>query len=141
MTYCITFYCRSGGGTAEQALDRVVADSRSLGGAQLYATGRACGDGWVEVSLGSTTEHAESGTVRLELHTADALVRKMIEPVSIEGAARRIDDVDMVAILTLSGNEVDWLAVRGAWISMTRIWRAIPYDDVSGFDVSIDSLG
>ena len=141
MTYCITFYCRSGGSTADQALDRVVADSRSLGGVQLCAIGRASGDGWAEVNLGSTPEYAEFGTVRLELHTADALVRKMIEPVSIEGMAQRIDDADMVAILTLSGADVDWSAVRGVWISMTKIWQAIPYDDVSGFDVSIESLG
>jgi hypothetical protein len=141
MTYCITFYCRSAGSAPERALERVVADSGALGGVQLYATNQASGDGWAEASLGSTSEHAESGSLHLELHTAPTLVKKMIKQLSVEGEIRGIADADMAVILTLSGKSVDWAAVRAAWASMTELWRAVPYDDVSGFDVSIESLG
>jgi hypothetical protein len=141
MAYRITFYCKSGNVAPQQARDRVVAESGDLAGIELYAAEHGTGDGWADATIGSTVESAEQGNVHMGLHTAQSFVRRMVEALSVEGATRGVSESDMVVILTLSGKDIDWPAVRGAWDSMSKLWQAIPYDDGSGFDVSLEDLG
>lgn len=140
VSYNITFYCHSNATRPGEAIDQIAAWTASQGVGLQLAT-RASGVGWAEASIGLSDSSAADGSVRLEVHNAPSLVGDMVKQVSSEDSSKRLAAADLVAILTLSGDEIEWEAVRGTWLALEALWSAIPYDDGSGFGATIESLG
>ena len=140
MTYNINFYCASGGVSPGEAVDLLV-DSFSSQGLPVFIDDRAYGEGWASISLGSTESVAVAGDTRIEFHSNPAIVQSSVSQVAAEDNFGRIKGVDSLLILTLSGGGIDLPVVRALWGSVTSLWNAVPYDDVSGFDATEEMLG
>jgi hypothetical protein len=48
---------------------------------------------------------------------------------------------DLLAELTLSGNDTDWPLVERIWAALAALWSAIAWDEMSGFEANNDVLG
>jgi hypothetical protein len=43
---------------------------------------------------------------------------------------------DLLATVTLSGDNPDWALVHRIWAAVVSLWRAVPWDESSGFEIA-----
>ncbi|MFJ1586671.1 hypothetical protein ACIOC1_25535 [Streptomyces sp. NPDC088197] len=43
---------------------------------------------------------------------------------------------DMLATITFTGDTPDWPLVNRIWVALIRLWNAIPWDEMSGFEIA-----
>ncbi|WP_433176539.1 hypothetical protein [Actinoallomurus sp. CA-150999] len=48
---------------------------------------------------------------------------------------------DLLAIITLSGDRPDWALVERIWTALEGLWSVVPWDEMSGFDISAKTEG
>ncbi len=141
MAFYITFFCKSVKTSALEAFEALIHEIGTREEALEIRT-RKDGEGWVTCELASArTGYVRAGdAIVLELHTDSATVMSEVRDYGDEVNAPRIADADLVITLTLVGDVVDWQLVRNIWLSVAALWPMVPYSDVSGFDIDLDSL-
>jgi hypothetical protein len=140
VTFIITFFCNAKDANASNAFAML---SGAISSGDNVRTRKVkSGDGWVASEITS----AVTGTcmppqepVFLEIHSDQLSVQSTVK--SFGGADdARIADTNLLVTITLVGQTRDWSVVRAVWLSVTELWPTVPCSDVSGFDISLDSL-
>jgi hypothetical protein len=140
MTYSITFLCSTGGADPGQILESAICAARQ-DGPQLAIVEQTNGDDWTESGIIAVDGVADPSAIRLEVRGPSKLTVDVVSQYAEEAEAGRLDSVDSVATLTLSGEDIDWRIVKKLWQAFESQWSAIPYDETSGFETSIAALG
>jgi hypothetical protein len=138
LAFYITLFCKSGATTAGAALDALLAEVTKRGRGQQISE-RRVGDGWAGCTL-SPIPGIGYEAVTLEIHDDREIVQRTIKDYGDEANAPRIADTDLLVIVTLVEETADWTLVRDIWESVAALWPMVPHNDVSGFDISLDSF-
>lgn len=137
MVYCLSFFCRAGEETGRAALERLL-DELMVSGAPLLGEWH---EPYVDAVAGcSLVTQGPCGKpaadrLMLDLHVG---VRSIAETV----LAASPDDEhgiwgsDLLATLTLSGNNPDWPLLDRIWQALADLWSAVPWDETSGFEIA-----
>ena len=76
----------------------------------------------------------------LELSCDPKILRPKIEDYAAEAPDGRLEQMNAYAKMTLIGDGADWPTVRAIWEAVDSLWPSIPYDEESGFDVSLQDI-
>ncbi|MFF7237703.1 hypothetical protein [Streptomyces collinus] len=137
MTYRLCFFCRSGEERGDEALDRLL-DYLLESGDGLW--GEWLGpfeDSMAAFSLG--TGSSDGGSPVADLLTLE--VRVGVAEIAESVIATSPNDewgiwgCDLLATVTLSGDNPDWALVHRIWAALVSLWRAVPWDESSGFEI------
>ncbi|MFC8239997.1 hypothetical protein [Streptomyces chartreusis] len=138
MAYQLSFFCRSGESRSDEALDRLL-DHLLESGHRLV--GEYVGpfeDSVAVFRLG--TGSSDSDRPVADLLTLD--VRVGVAEIAESVIAASPDDeqgiwgCDLLATITLSGDNPDWALVHRIWAAMESLWEAVPWDESSGFEIA-----
>ncbi|MFI6743790.1 hypothetical protein ACIBI9_63925 [Nonomuraea sp. NPDC050451] len=140
VAYCLTFYCRSGEEEGSSAMIQFLEALTSEDDRLLVECGT--GDYLDQVAVcrlatddGDGRPVADWLTLQLAVgveYIAEHVIEK--SPDDEHG----IGGSDLEAEITLSGSSPDWSLVERIWTTLARRWLAVPWDEMSGFDVAVD---
>ncbi|MGI8329829.1 hypothetical protein ACRYCC_07670 [Actinomadura scrupuli] len=137
MTYQLSFFCRSGEVTGHAALERLLDELLSTGGPLL---GEWLGPFDREVAAYELATKADSrqevpGWLNLEIHVGVAFIAESVFQADPDGE-HGIWGCDLLATITLSGGDPDWVLVRRIWAALAKLWSAVAWDGMSGFAIA-----
>ncbi|MER5177140.1 hypothetical protein ABT009_01960 [Streptomyces sp. NPDC002896] len=138
MAYQLSFFCRSGEERGDEALDRLL-DCLLESGERLV--GESLGpfdDSVAAFKLGTGSSDGDmpvADLLTLEVHVGVAEIAESVIAAS-PNDEQGIWGCDLLAIVTLSGNDPDWGLVNRIWAAVVSLWRAVPWDESSGFEIA-----
>lgn len=152
MAYQLMFFCKgaeeeTGAAAMDRVLDAVLENGPPLLGEYLGPPEPQPGE-WLGLEAdaihsfrlvtGTEREGPAADYLLLEIHVG---VRFIAEQVI---AADPDDDhgvwgSDLLAIVTLSGENPDWPLVDRIWAALESLWAAVPWDELSGFTIAADT--
>jgi hypothetical protein len=138
VAYRLSFFCRSGEGGGAEALDRLL-DYLLASGDRLV--GEWLGpfeDSVAAFRLGtgsSDSDRPVADLPALEVHVGVAEIAESVIAVS-PNDEQGIWGCDLLATVTLSGENPDWALVHRIWAAVVSLWAAVPWDETSGFEVA-----
>ncbi|MEU4172077.1 hypothetical protein AB0F46_34995 [Streptomyces sp. NPDC026665] len=138
MAYQLSFFCRSGEERGDEALDRLLDHLLETGGGLRGEWLGSYEDGVVAFRLGTGDSDglgAVTDLLTLEVHVGVAEIAESVIAASPDDE-RGIWGCDLLAIVTLSGDNPDWALVHRIWASVVDLWRAVPWDESSGFEIA-----
>lgn len=141
MAYQLSLFCRSGEARGDEALDRLL-DHLLETGEPLV--GEALGpfdDAVAAFRLGtrsSTGDWSVSDLLLLEVHVGVAEIAASVIAASPDDE-QGIWGCDLLAGVTLSGDDPDWPLVNRIRAAAAGLWKAVPWDESSGFEVAAGS--
>lgn len=141
MVYCLSFFCRAGEETGQAALERLLDELLANGALVLgewhgpYVGAVA---GYSLVTKGSSGEPV-AAWLTLEIVVG---VRRIAESVITASPddEQGIWGSDLLATVTLSGGSTDWPLVGRIWRALVDLWSAVPWDEMSGFEIAMDPV-
>ncbi|WP_269277145.1 hypothetical protein [Streptomyces sp. H39-S7] len=71
----------------------------------------------------------------LEVHVGVAAIAEAVIATS-PNDEQGIWGCDLLAMVTLSGNNPDWPLVNRIWAAVVSLWKAVPWDESSGFEIT-----
>ena len=142
MAYQLSFFCRAGEETGQGALARLLDELLSTGG-PLH--GKWLGPYVEEVAAYKLVTKAHAGQVvpgrlTLEIHVGVAFIAESVIQADPDGE-HGIWGCDLLATITLSGGDPDWALVNRIWAVLGRLWSAVPWDEMSGFEITGEASG
>ncbi|MEV6992007.1 hypothetical protein AB0N87_22735 [Streptomyces sp. NPDC093228] len=138
MAYQLSFFCRSGEDRGDEALDRLLdhlleSGDRLVGewlgpfekSVAAFRLGTGCSD----------SDRPVADLLTLEVHVG---VAEIAEPViaASPNDEQGISGCDLLATVTLSGDNPDWPLVHRIWAAVVSLWGAVPWDESSGFEIA-----
>ncbi|MFF4041253.1 hypothetical protein [Streptomyces sp. NPDC001816] len=138
MAYQLSFFCRSGEDRGDEALDRLL-DHLLEGGDRLL--GEWLGpfeDSVAAFRLGtgsSDSDRPVADLLTLEVHVGVAEIAESVIAAS-PNDERGIWGCDLLATVTLSGDNPDWALLHRIWAAVVSLWGAVPWDESSGFEIA-----
>ncbi|MGW4610276.1 hypothetical protein ACWENS_44720 [Streptomyces sp. NPDC004532] len=135
MAYRLSFFCRSGEERGDEALDRLL-DHLLESGARLV--GEWLGpfeDSAAAFRLGTGIDRPVADLLTLEVHVGVAEIAASVIAASTDDE-RGIWGCDLLATVTLSGDNPDWALVHRIWAAVVSLWKAVPWDESSGFEIA-----
>lgn len=139
MAYTLNFFCKCPDLDPAAAIELLTGELAKLQ-PPVYAGHPSHGDIWAAVSVGSSESAAAAENTLVEFNSDPSIVGATIAEVASEDASGRLRDANALVIVTISGSEIDSAAVRAIWELTTSRWQAVPYDEVSGFEISNEGL-
>ncbi|MFJ7020080.1 hypothetical protein ACIQUW_17175 [Streptomyces sp. NPDC101117] len=139
MAYQLSFFCRSGEESADEALDRLL-DRLLEDGTGLVGEWRGPYEEEVAVFRLGTPSHdcddrPATDLLTLEAHVGVAAIAEYVIAASPH-EEQGIWGCDLLATVTLSGERPDWALVDRIWAALSSLWKAVPWDEASGFAVA-----
>ncbi|MET7287920.1 hypothetical protein [Streptomyces sp. NPDC005573] len=138
VAYRLSFFCRSGEERSDEALDRLL-DYLLESGDGLAGEWVGPYDGSVAAFRLGTRSRDNDGPVAdlltLELHVGVAEIAESVIAASPDDE-RGIWGCDLLATITLSGDDPDWALVHQIWAAVVSLWKAVPWDESSGFGIA-----
>ncbi|MET7396081.1 hypothetical protein ABZS66_21560 [Dactylosporangium sp. NPDC005572] len=98
--------------------------------------GDAYEDGWSGYIFDSEGGNPTDGLM-LEVFRDSGVMQRRFDLLRGEASDARFFEMNTVAVVTLSGVEVDWPLVGAIWQIFNALWPSIVYDEVSGFDIDM----
>jgi hypothetical protein len=138
VTYQLSFFCRSGEESGDEALDRLL-DHLLESGVPLV--GECLGPYEAPVAafrLGtgrSGSDRPVADLLTLEVHVGVAEIAESVIAAS-PNDEHGIWGCDLLATVTLSGDNPDWPLVDRIWAAVVSLWGAVPWDESSGFEIA-----
>ncbi|MFE7531319.1 hypothetical protein ACFU7Y_37275 [Kitasatospora sp. NPDC057542] len=137
MAYQLTFFCRSGEENGQAAISRLLDELLPAG--DLLVTERS-GPFVDEVAVCSMAARGPAGDpvadwLTLEVHVGVAWIAESVIVASPDDE-HGIWGCDLLATVTLSGDNPDWTLVNRIWTALARLWSATPWDEMSGFEIA-----
>ena len=71
----------------------------------------------------------------LEIHVGVAFIAESVIAAS-PNDEHGIWGSDLLATITLSGDVLDWPLVQRIWTALVDLWSAVPWDEMSGFEIA-----
>ncbi|MFE4695483.1 hypothetical protein ACFRIC_00185 [Streptomyces sp. NPDC056738] len=137
MAYRLSFFCRSGEERGDEALDRLL-DHLLEGGGGLWGEWLGPFEDWVAAfRLGTGSSDglgAVADLLTLEVHVGVAEIAERVIDASPDDEWG-IWGSDLLATVTLSGDNPDWALVHRIWAAVADLWGAVPWDESSGFEI------
>ncbi len=136
MAYRLKFFCRSGGEQGDEALDRLL-DYLLANGDGLW--GEWLGpyeDSVAAFRLRTYSDCPVADMLTLELHVGVAEIAESVIAASPDDE-QGIWGCDLLATVTLSGDNPDWPLVHRIWTAAVDLWKAVPWDESSGFEIAV----
>lgn len=138
MAYRISFFCRSGEEDGDEALDRLLDYLLESGDGLVGEWLGPFGDSAATFRLG--TRSRDSGLpvadlLTLELHVGVAEIAESVIAAS-PNDEWGVWGCDLLVVVTLSGDNPDWTLVRHIWAAVVSLWKAVPWDESSGFEIA-----
>ncbi|MGW2932792.1 hypothetical protein ACWDA7_13210 [Streptomyces sp. NPDC001156] len=112
MAYQLSFFCRSGEDRGDEALDRLLH--------YLLESGDRLVGEWL---------------LTLEVHVGVAEIAESVITAS-PNDEQGIWGCDLLATVTLSGDNPDWALLHRIWAAVVSLWGAVPWDESSGFEIA-----
>ncbi|MFI6896969.1 hypothetical protein ACIBM4_22975 [Streptomyces sp. NPDC050256] len=138
MAYRLSFFCRSGEENGDEALDRLL-DYLLESGDGLVGEGLGPFDDSVAAFRLGTRSRDTGGPVAdlltLELHVGVAEIAESVIAASPNDESG-VWGCDLLAIVTLSGDNPEWTLVHRIWAAVVSLWKAVPWDESSGFEIA-----
>ncbi|MFJ8537253.1 hypothetical protein [Streptomyces sp. NPDC093591] len=138
VAYRLSFFCRSGEERSDEALDRLL-DHLLESGDGVWGEWSGPFEGSVaSFRLGTCSSDSESPVadlLTLEVHVGVAEIAESVIAAS-PNDERGIWGCDLLATVTLSGDNPDWALVHRIWAAVVALWRAVPWDESSGFEIA-----
>ncbi|MFJ8104492.1 hypothetical protein [Streptomyces sp. NPDC096132] len=138
MVYRLSFFCRSGEVRGDEALDRLL-DHLLENGDRLV--GEWLGpfeDSVAAFRLGTGSSDSDSPVadlLTLEMHVGVAEIAESVIAASPDDE-RGIWGCDLLATVTLNGDNPDWALVQRIRAALVSLWGAVPWDESSGFEIA-----
>jgi hypothetical protein len=133
MAHQVEFFCKSGVSNVEEAVDPFLAELTARG-EEVEVLERDAGPGWALCELAFKGQTAGTTSLTLEFTTETEAVSSAIARAASEPAGKRVLGSDMLGTLTLSG-PTDEKHMRSVRDALRELWQAVPYDEMTGFDV------
>ncbi|MCZ4118988.1 hypothetical protein [Streptomyces sp. H39-S7] len=138
VAYQLSFFCRSGEARGDEALDRLLDYLLDTGEPLVGESLGPFDDSVAAFRLGtksSTTDWSVADLLMLEVHVGVAEIAESVIDTS-PNDEHGIWGCDLLAIVTLSGDKPDWPLVNRIWAAAVSIWKAVPWDESSGFEIA-----
>ncbi|HEY9327180.1 MAG TPA: hypothetical protein VIS09_02885 [Streptomyces sp.] len=138
MAYQLSFFCRSGEENGDEALDRLLDCLLESGDGLVGEWLGPVDDSVAAFRLGTRSEETDrpvADLLTLELHVGVAEIAESVIAAS-PNDEWGVWGCDLLAIVTLSGDNPDWSLVHHIWAAVVRLWKAVPWDESSGFKVA-----
>ncbi|MFJ8621998.1 hypothetical protein ACIRD3_04050 [Kitasatospora sp. NPDC093550] len=137
MAYQLMFFCRSDEENGQAAVSRLLNELLPAG--DLLVTERS-GPFVAEVAVCSLATRGPAGKpvadwLTLEVHVGVAWIAESVIAASPDDE-HGIWGCDLLATVTLSGDNPDWTLVSRLWTALARLWSATPWDEMSGFAIA-----
>ncbi|GAA1815625.1 hypothetical protein GCM10009682_40680 [Luedemannella flava] len=139
VAYGITFFLRTQGLAAEE-LYSVISSSLIGNDDDIYVSNEKSGRDWRSCHLSRESQPSNGDPILLEAHSAVQVVQATVAEVADDSPTDEISNADAMLILTLIGNNADWVTVRLVWEILNNLWSPIPFSDGSGFEVQFESM-
>ncbi|MFE2267347.1 hypothetical protein [Streptomyces griseosporeus] len=138
MAYTLSFFCRSGEDRADEALHHLLEHLMENGGRVVGESLGPFGDGVAASDLG--TRRGDGGgpvadLLTLEVHVGVAEIAPYVIAASPEDE-HGVWGCDLLAVITLVGDNPDWPLVHRIWTALVTMWGAVPWDESSGFGIA-----
>ncbi|WP_277439272.1 hypothetical protein [Streptomyces sp. SPB162] len=141
MAYQLSFFCRSGEARGDEALDRLLDYLLETGEPLVGESLGPFDDSVAAFKLGtksSTSDWSVSDLLMLEVHVGVAEIAESVIAAS-PNDEQGIWGCDLLASVTLGGDNPDWPLVNRIWAAAVSIWKAVPWDESSGFEIAASS--
>jgi hypothetical protein len=139
MAYQLLFFCRAGEETGHTALERLL-DELLVHGPLL---GKWLGPYPEAVAVYSLASMSPDGDAVADYLQIEILVGvAAIADQAIWASPNDEHGIwgsDVLVTITLSGDSPDWPLVARIWTTLEDLWAAIPWDEMSGFEISQDA--
>jgi hypothetical protein len=137
VTYQLSFFCSAGEESGQAALERLLDEVLSTGGPLL---GEWLGPFVEEVAAYELATKAHGGQavpgwLTLEIHVGVAFIAESVIQADPD-CEHGIWGCDLLATITLSGGEPNWALVHRIWAALAKLWSAVPWDEMSGFEIA-----
>ncbi|GAA4068639.1 hypothetical protein ACWC9H_26030 [Streptomyces sp. NPDC001251] len=142
MAYQLSFFCRSGEESGDEALDHLLDHLLESGNALLGEWLGPYEDSVAAFRLGTRSKDSDgpvADLLTLELHVGVAEIAESVIAASPHDE-RGIWGCDLLATVTLGGDNPDWALVHHIWAAVVSLWKAVPWDESSGFGVAAGEL-
>ncbi|GIH22683.1 hypothetical protein Aph01nite_09930 [Acrocarpospora phusangensis] len=140
MAYYLRFFCRAGEQVGQAAMERLLDELLDSGDPLL---GEWHGPFVDEVAASGLATKGPDGQARadwltLEMHAGVAFIAESVIEVDPD-CEYGIWGCDLLATITLSGDNPDGVLVKRIWAALVKLWSAVPCDDISGFEIASDA--
>ncbi|MFJ2392832.1 hypothetical protein ACIOTI_08795 [Streptomyces sp. NPDC087843] len=138
MAYQLSFFCRSGEENGDEALDRLLDYLLESGDGLVGEWLGPFEDSVAAFRLGTRSRDSDGlvpDLLTLELHVGVAEIAESVIAASPNDEGG-IWGCDLLAIVTLSGDNPDWTLVHRIWAAVVSLWKAVPWDESSGFEIA-----
>ncbi|MFF4836675.1 hypothetical protein [Streptomyces sp. NPDC001315] len=138
MVYQLSFFCRSGEDRGDEALDRLLDHLLESGDRLVGEWLGPFEDSVAAFRLGTGGSDSDSPVadlLTLEIHVGVAEIAESVIAAS-PNDERGIWGCDLLATVTLSGDNPDWALVHRIWAAVVSLWGAVPWDESSGFEIA-----
>ncbi|MFB6960219.1 hypothetical protein ACFCYB_25170 [Streptomyces sp. NPDC056309] len=138
VAYQLSFFCRSGGERGDEALDRLLDYLLESGDPLVGEWTGPFEDSVAAFGLGtgsSDSDRPVADLLTLEVHVGVAEIAESVIAAS-PNDEWSIWGCDLLATVTLSGNNPDWALVHRIWAALVSLWKAVPWDESSGFEIA-----
>ncbi|MFF3156999.1 hypothetical protein [Streptomyces sp. NPDC057910] len=142
MAYQLSFFCRSGEESGDEALDHLLDHLLESGNALLGEWLGPYEDSVAAFRVGTRSKDSDgpvADLLTLELHVGVAEIAESVIAASPHDE-RGIWGCDLLATVTLGGDNPDWALVHHIWAAVVSLWKAVPWDESSGFGVAAGEL-
>jgi hypothetical protein len=137
LAYRLSFFCRAGEETGQAALERLLDELLSNGSPLLGEWRGPYVDAVAGYSLATRGPSGEptADWGSLEIHVGVAFIAESVIAAS-PNDEHGIWGSDLLATITLSGDVPDWPLVQRIWTALVDLWSAVPWDEMSGFEIA-----
>ncbi|MFJ7151740.1 hypothetical protein ACIQVT_26725 [Streptomyces sp. NPDC100445] len=138
MAYRLSFFCRSGEERGDQALDRLLDHLLESGDGLWGEALGPFGDSVAAFRLGTGSSGGlgpVADLLTLEVHVGVAEIAESVIAASPDDEWG-IWGCDLLATVTLSGDNPDRALLHRIWTAVVSLWRAVPWDESSGFEIT-----
>lgn len=151
MAYQLSFFGRSGEDTGASAMSSLLDELLEHGPLHGEAVGppRPGPGQWegpepeaidaFRLAISDRDQEIAFDDLLLEIHVGVRFIAETVihaDPDNEHG----IWEGDLLALITLSGDNLDWTLVERIWSALKSLWPAVPWDEMSGFEIAIDHL-
>ncbi|MEU8629217.1 hypothetical protein [Streptomyces sp. NPDC048669] len=138
MAYQLSFFCRSGEENGDEALDRLLDYLLESGDGLVAEWLGPFDDSVAAFRLGTRSRDSDgpaADLLTLELHVGVAEIAESVIAAS-PNDEWGVWGCNLRAIVTLSGDNPDWSLVHHIWAAVVSLWKAVPWDESSGFEIT-----
>ncbi|MER5430570.1 hypothetical protein [Streptomyces sp. NPDC002588] len=138
MAYQLSFFCRSGEDRGDEALDRLLDYLLENGDPLVGEWLGPFEDPVAAFKLGTGSSDSDTPVadlLTLELHVGVAEIAESVIAAS-PNDEQGIWGCDLLATLTLSGDNPDCALVHRIWAAVVSLWGAVAWDESSGFEIA-----